>query len=107
MRRRSRWYTDELLRTSTAKLKVELGPKRWREARSVHLEADGYAVDVALMDAPSPTSLGKQTRRFLVCPSCGSDRRTTLALVPGRGWMCQGCCRWRGRARRPSEAFTP
>jgi hypothetical protein len=96
MRSRSRWYTDELVRTSTAKLKGALGPKRWSSTSVVHLAADGYDADVRIVDVPCATTYGG-ARRFLVCPSCGSERCTTLAVVPGLGWRCRSCGAWRGR----------
>lgn len=95
--KRSRWYTDELLRISTAKLRLELGPKRWRSTSVVRLEADGYVQDVALVDVDAPYVHGG-TRRFMVC-RCGS-MCTTLALIPGEGWRCRRCSGYRSRERR-------
>jgi hypothetical protein len=105
VRPRSRWYTDELTRTSTARLKVELGPKRWRETPIVHLESDGFAAEVRLVDVPCGTTHGG-TRRFMICPSCGAERCTTLAVIPGSGWRCRACGGWRGRERRLNGSIT-
>jgi hypothetical protein len=99
MRSRTRWYTDELIRTSTAKLKIELGPTKWRNTSVVHLAAEGYEAEVRIVDVPCETTHGG-SRRFLVCPSCGSERCTTLAVFPGEGWRCRSCGGWRGRERR-------
>jgi hypothetical protein len=98
VRTRKRWYTDELVRVSTAKLKVELGPARWRATSLVRVEADGFASRVRVIDVAAPSAHGGR-RRFLICPAC-SRRCTTLGLVPGAGWCCRTCGGWRGRERR-------
>jgi hypothetical protein len=100
VKNRSYCFTDELLRITTAKLKVELGPARWRSTSQVHLDAGGFDVSVRLVDVPAATTHGGR-RRFMVCPSpsCG-QYCTTLAVVPGVGWLCRRCAGWRGRPRR-------
>ncbi len=97
---RTCWYTDELLRISTAKLKIELGPKRWRNTSTVHLEAEGFAADVRLVDVDAPYVHGSR-RRFMICPAPGCGTRcTTLALIPGDGWRCRRCSGYRSREGR-------
>jgi hypothetical protein len=98
--------TSDVRRVSTATLKLELGPSRWRSTPRVHLECDGHEADVRVVDVTSPTSHGGH-RRFLECPRCGSTRATVLGVVPGVGWSCRACGRWRGRsAPRPRPAST-
>jgi hypothetical protein len=101
--------TRDVRRVSTAMLKVELGPTRWRATSRVHLECEGYAADVRVVDVPCATSHGSH-RRFLECPRCGSTRATVLGVVPGVGWCCRLCGRWRGHAApriRPSNIEPP
>jgi hypothetical protein len=100
-----RWRTSEVLRISSATLKRELGPERWRSTNQVHVEADGYEADVRVIEAPCPTTHGGR-RRFLECPRCGSVRATVLGVVPGVGWSCRACGRWRGRTRRPRRCHS-
>lgn len=95
---RRRLWTQQIRRISTAALKLELGPARWRRTRCVHLEADGCAADVEVVDEPCATTKGG-FRRFLRCPRCGSPRATVLGLVPGMGWSCRACAGWVGRSR--------
>lgn len=96
MRSRARWYADEIQRVSIARLKLDLGPARWRGTKVVHLDADGHEADVPLLDLPAATTFGG-TRRFLQCPRCGG-RAQVLGVVPGVGWCCASCGGWKGRA---------
>jgi hypothetical protein len=100
---RQRPWTHEVRRISTATLKLELGPSRWRRTKNVRLEADGYTAAVEVVDEPCPTTRGG-SRRFLRCPRCGSSRATVLGVVPGIGWACRSCARWIGRSRRRADA---
>jgi hypothetical protein len=102
VRTRSRPYADELLRVSTASLKVELGPSRWRSAHSVRLDAEGHVIDARVVEMPCRTTKGGK-RRFLVCGRCGKPC-TVLGLVPAVGWCCRSCGGWRGRARTAVRA---
>lgn len=104
MRTRARWYTDEVLRISTSRLRVEMGPAQWRKTSVVHLSADGDQATVVVKDVPSTTTYGG-TRRMLECPRCRSSC-TVLGVIPGAGWACRGCGGWRGRdVRRVRYGF--
>lgn len=94
---RSRWYTDELTRASSAACRIAVGPKRWRTSKSVHLESDGCVADVQLLDVPAATSFGGTIRR-MACPICSRPAQV-LAAVPGEGWCCRRCGGWRSRER--------
>jgi len=88
-------YTDQVMRLSTARLRVELGPRRWSEASTITLEADGWHSNVRLVDVPHPSAHGGTVRR-VTCPDCGRPC-ATLALVPGKGFCCRRCGGWRSR----------
>lgn len=100
MRAGTRPRTQEVTRTSTAALKLELGPTRWRRTTRVHLEADGYAAEVEIVEVPCASTKGG-ARRFLRCARCGNARVTVIGLVPGIGWCCRACGRWRSVPARP------
>lgn len=92
--------TSDVLRLSTARCKLEVGPTKWRTAATVHFAADGYEADVELVRIPCTTT-GQRT--FMRCPRCGNDRVTTIGLVEGSGWSCRSCARWRGARKRQAD----
>ncbi len=55
-------FMDELVRISTARLKVESGPAKWRSTSQVLLDAAGFAMDVRLVDVCAIRTHGGKRR---------------------------------------------
>lgn len=99
--RRQVWYRSDLVRVSIAGIRSRFTPQRFRLLSTVQLEHAGHLVEVRIIQHPCPAAYGG-TRRWLLCPRCGS-RAQTVGCHPELGWACPALTcvgGWKGRTRR-------